>query len=208
MLVLVLVSSLLPLIATASSTPPVVLITGANGFLGTHTVKAFLAEGYAVRALVREASDGEAIRALLRPRDDRFAVVVGDVRDGAAMAKAARGADTVVHSASVMDFYPSSEARKGEMVDVNIHGTEVLLKACRDAGIAKFIYISSTEALGSCDMCHEDVSPHPDFLYGETKVRAEELVRESGLSHIILRPTGIFGPGDFFSMYQFIEMVW
>lgn len=57
-------------------------------------------------------------------------------------------------------------------------------------------------------MCDETAAPHPQYLYGKTKLQAESLVRAFSGDHLILRPTGVYGGDDEFSLFEFIHMIW
>ncbi|MGE0211272.1 MAG: NAD-dependent epimerase/dehydratase family protein [Parvibaculaceae bacterium] len=150
-----------------------IAITGATGFVGRRTARALVAAGFAVKALVRRPellSEGE--RELLQP-------VRGDLLDGSALAQLVRGADAVVHCA-------------GELADprhfdaVNVRGTAQLAKAARDAGVRRFVHVSSLAAR------------EPGLSsYGESKHAGEAVVRATlSDTGYILRPPAVYGPGD------------
>lgn len=165
------------------------LVTGASGFLGGHLVEELVRRGYEVRALVRPTSDTSLLRQL------GVELAVGDVTKPETLGPAVRGVDAVVHLAAYYTFFGKKELYEL----VNVKGTEWLARAALDAGVKRFVYCSSTEAIGPVDNPPGDEnSPlSPQFEYGRSKARAEEVVRRlagEGLEYTIIRPTGIYGP--------------
>jgi dihydroflavonol-4-reductase len=94
---------------------------------------------------------------------------------------------------------------------VNVEGTRNVMNACVGTDVERFIYCSSTETMGAIRFPPgtEDTELRPDFSYGESKIQAERLIREitedTGLAHIILRPTGVMGEGDLYVMYEVVK---
>ena len=99
------------------------------------------------------------------------------------------------------------------MYKVNVEGTKNLMSACVGTKVERFVYCSSTEAIGPVRFPpgNEDTELNPSFEYGHSKVLAEQAIREitkdTGLEHVILRPTGIMGEGDFYTAFEAIEAV-
>ncbi len=120
--------------------------------------------------------------------------VVFDLTDRDSMLQALKGVDAVVHLAAYYTF----TGRKEMYEKVNVKGTGDLLDACRETGVRRFIYCSSTEAMGpiASPPGDEDSPLNPQYEYGRSKARAEELVKSSGLDWTILRPSGIYGPSN------------
>lgn len=118
-----------------------VLVTGATGFIGSHTAAALVRAGHRLRLLVR---DPERIQAALGPHgitvDD---VVVGDVRDADTVGPAVRGCDAVVHAASVFSYDPRDAVRIDE---VNVAGTGNVLGAAAAAACDPVVHVSSMVA--------------------------------------------------------------
>lgn len=129
----------------------------------------------------------------------------------------------VIHVAGVMDFNPRDDAAVQYMHKANVDGVRHLLTGLRivaqaaNVPLPPIIHISSTEILGACTNCTEDTVPAPDafvYEYGRSKAAGEAVVqeqrahRDGGFPYIILRPTGIMGPGDFFSMFETMAAVW
>jgi uncharacterized protein YbjT (DUF2867 family) len=149
-----------------------VLVTGAAGFVGRHVVTALGGDGVAVRALVR----GGAGASVLDGVDCEL--VRGDVTDPASLAAAVAGVDTVVHLVAIIAGRPADFER------VMVRGTANVIEAAQASGARRFVFMS---ALG-VDSQTKDAVP-----YYAAKWACEAAVRESGLSHAILRPSFVFG---------------
>jgi NADH dehydrogenase len=151
-----------------------VLVTGGTGFIGPHVVHALRAREVEVRALVRD-----------RRRSARLAawgaeLVEGDVTDPASLSAAAAGVDSVVHLVSIIKGAPADFER------IMSQGTRNVVAAAQEAGIRRFVLGS---ALGLDERSKETVP------YFRAKWEMERTVKESGLEHVILRPSFVFG-GD------------
>ena len=123
-------------------------------------------------------------------------------------ARAIAQADIVLHAAAAMVFFPDEQdpARSAaHMRAVNVNGTGGVAQHLHSH--ATLIYISSTEAMGPCSHCSEAAPLHPTFQYGASKRDAENAVRKAPGSHVILRLTGLMGPGDDFSLFQLMLAV-
>lgn len=118
--------------------------------------------------------------------------VRGDMRDGAKARELADGADVLIHAAAALPIRGSSR----EILSVNIEGTATLLAAARDAGVQRFVFISSTSVYGvpRVHPIPEDAPLVGVGAYGESKIRAEKLVLASGLDTVIIRPKTFLGP--------------
>ncbi|NLX46817.1 MAG: NAD-dependent epimerase/dehydratase family protein [Euryarchaeota archaeon] len=165
-----------------------VLVTGATGFLGGHLIEEMARGPHVPVCARRQGSDTKKIDALGLEK------AVFDLTDRDSMIQALKGVDAVVHLAAYYTF-----TGKKELYDkVNVRGTGDLLSACQEAGVRRFLYCSSTEAMGpvSDPPGNEDSPLNPQYEYGRSKARAEELVRSSGLDWTILRPSGIYGPSN------------
>jgi uncharacterized protein YbjT (DUF2867 family) len=151
-----------------------VAITGGTGFVGSNTARALLGAGHEV-VLVARGSRRVA------PRDG-LTVVRADVIAGTGLADAFAGCDAVVHLTAVI-----REKGKQTFDAVIRRGTEHVVAAAKDAGVAHLLYFS---AIGA--------DPDPHFPYHYAKWMAEQAVRASGVGFTILRSSLIFGPGDGF----------
>jgi nucleoside-diphosphate-sugar epimerase len=182
----------------AGDTENSVVVSGAAGWLGQNLVRALAAqpERRVIRCLVHEPAD----RALLELVDPRVEVVVGDVRDPAAIDALFEGVGgaSVFHAAAVI--HPARYVR--ELYDVNVGGTQLMLDRARRVGAARFVYISSNSPFGANatidDRFDEDSPVHPYMAYGRSKLEAEQLVQRTydrgDLATVILRPPWFYGP--------------
>ncbi len=151
-----------------------ILITGATGFIGSRIVHALRAQDRPVRALVRDADGAARLHAW------GCETVVGDVRDAASLRRAVEGCDVVIHLVAIIGGTPQEFDR------VMTQGTRDLVAAAQEAGVRRFLLMS---ALG-LDERTKDLVP-----YYAAKWNMEQTVKESGLEHVIFRPSFVFGPG-------------
>jgi dTDP-glucose 4,6-dehydratase len=178
-----------------------VLVTGADGFIGSHLTEALVREGARVRALVQYNSFGhwgwlETVPAATR---DALEVVAGDVRDRHCMAEAVAGCSVVFHLAALIAI-PYSYRAPESYLDTNIRGTLALLEAARAAGVEKFVQTSTSEVYGTARTVPID-EEHPlqaQSPYAATKVAADQLAlsfqRSFGLPVTVIRPFNTYGP--------------
>ncbi|MFE9748959.1 SDR family NAD(P)-dependent oxidoreductase [Saccharothrix saharensis] len=176
-----------------------VTVTGGTGFVGSHTVAELVRAGHRVRLLVRDASAVDAATRPLEVPPDALDVVVGDVTDERSVAAAVRGADAVVHAASVYSF---DRRKRAEMLRTNAHGTEVVLGAARRAGAGRVVHVSSTAALfgPGVRVIHER-SPVGTTRapYAATKAASEAIARrhqDEGAPVVVSYPPALLGPHD------------
>jgi uncharacterized protein YbjT (DUF2867 family) len=149
-----------------------VLVTGGTGFVGPHVVHALRAREVPVRALVRDRARGSRLTAW------DVELAVGDVTDPASLRAACEGADAVVHLVAIIKGRPEDFER------VMAEGTRNVVAAAKEAGVRRFVLAS---ALG-LDERSKDAVP-----YFGAKWEMEKAVRESGLEHVIFRPSFVFG---------------
>lgn len=169
------------------------LVTGGTGFIGAHLVKRLIRSGQRVRCLVRGASNTRAIEEI--GAELRYS----DITDRLLVSEAMRGVAVVYHSAGMVGEWLS----KKDAHSVNVEGTENLLKCALEAGVGRFVYVSSLAVLGMRNHYGtSDDAPHrfTGDPYADTKIKAEKLVmdycRTRGLPAVIIRPGFVFGPGD------------
>jgi nucleoside-diphosphate-sugar epimerase len=175
-----------------------VAITGATGFVGSHTVRALLDAGHDVRLLVRDAAKLERIRATLGLPDLEF--VVGDMTDRDAVDRLVDGAEGVVHTAATVAFEAD---RIATMHDNNLRGVETVVGAAIGAGARSIVYTSSVSAIfrpGYPPLTVDEPVATPTSPYGRAKADAERLARalqeSSGGRLSIVYPPGVVGPDD------------
>jgi uncharacterized protein YbjT (DUF2867 family) len=149
-----------------------VLVTGGTGFIGPHVIHALRAREVPVRALVRDPAKAGKLSAW------GVELVRGDVTDRAALRTAVAGVDVVVHLVSIITGRPQDFER------VMAQGTRDLVAAAQEAGVRRIVLAS---ALG-LDEQSKDAVP-----YYRAKWEMERAVRESGLEHVIFRPSFMFG---------------
>ncbi len=167
------------------------LITGANGFVGSHLCEAFLASDYQVRALVRPSSDLSNIEGI------DLELLYGDLNDPESLRDAVEGVDIIINNAGL------TKTIDPVMFDtVNIAGTGNLLEAAKDySKISRFIQISSMAASGPASSYRpltEDHPPRPLTAYGRSKLGGEKAVLnfKDQFPVTILRPSAVYGPRD------------
>ncbi|RLC91550.1 MAG: hypothetical protein DRI77_13715 [Chloroflexi bacterium] len=173
-----------------------VLVTGATGFLG-HTLCPYLVErGHRLRALVRPTSNCEFLPPL------GVELAWGDVRDAKAVRAAIEGCSTVVHAAGKFRFW----GRHEDFFATNLDGTRNVLEAARQAGVERFIFISTIAVIGAphTDRVIDEIyPPTPWDDYQRSKLEAERLTlryhREHGLPTLVLRPGAFYGPGSHYA---------
>ena len=168
-----------------------VMVTGATGFLGSHLLDLLKShERYHLVGMIRNPKDGQQLE------DLGIEVRVADLLNPSSLQGVTRGIDTVIHLAARMRFHDPWEALYAH----NVEGTRHLAQDAMQQQVSHFIYISSTEAMGPVDTIPGDESAayHPAYGYGRTKMLAEQWLNEqhAKLPVTILRPTGVFGPGD------------
>jgi nucleoside-diphosphate-sugar epimerase len=170
-----------------------VLVTGGTGFTGSHLVRALVSGGDAVRVLARTAA-----RARNRLPGE-VEVVEGDVTDRGAVATAARGRDVVYHLAAAFREPGIKDSRYRE---VHVDGTRHLLEAARAEGVRRFVHVSTVGVHSHiADPPADESWPHtPGDVYQASKSEGEQLAlafqREHDLPLTVVRPAGIYGPGD------------
>lgn len=176
-----------------------VLVTGGTGFVGAHTVAAVTRAGHRVRVLARDATAVEDALAPLDVPGDAVDVLVGDVTDRAAVSRAVRGADAVVHAAGVYTF---DSRRRRRMWDVNVRGTELVLDAASRFDVGRTVHVSTFGALeptpgGLVGLDSPPARVSEPYLSG--KAAAEAVAREHqerGAPVSITYPPALLGPHD------------
>ena len=155
-----------------------ILVTGGTGFVGGHLIRRLRQEGLPVRTLARHPDRAQPLK------DLGVEVVLGDISEKISLEKAAEGSERVIHLVGIIQETPGVTFR-----GVHVEGTRNVIEAARKAGVRHFFHQS---ALGT--------RPGAKSEYHRTKWEAEELVRQSGIPHTILRPSLIYGLGDGFTI--------
>ena len=168
-----------------------VLVTGATGFLGKRCCELLREKGCDILAGGRNLQKGEELK------KDGFDFLTLDLNNREDLQKIPASVQAVVHCAALS----SPWAAKDDFYHSNVSGTKNLLDFCELKDIGQFIYISSSSVYFNYtdrfDIKEDaQLAEPPPSHYTGSKIAAEKLIRQSSLNSIILRPRGIFGPGD------------
>lgn len=178
-----------------------VLVTGADGFIGSHLTELLLEKGFDVRAFVYYNSFGSWgwIDTFAEDKKKELDVFTGDIRDPNGVREALRGIDTVFHLAALIAI-PFSYYSPDSYVDTNIKGTLNVLQAARDLGTKRVLITSTSEVYGTAQYVPID-EKHPyqgQSPYSATKIGADRLAesfyRSFELPVSIVRPFNTYGP--------------
>ncbi len=177
------------------------LVTGADGFIGSHLVEKLLESGVKVKALAQYNSFGtDGWLSDIRPElKKELQIVLGDVRDAAFIRQQVVGCDTVFHLAALIGIPYSYQAAQS-YIDVNISGTANLLQAARESEVERFIHTSTSEVYGSAQFVPmtEEHPLNAQSPYAATKIGADQLALSFGCSFelpvTIIRPFNNYGP--------------
>lgn len=182
-------------------TPRKILITGADGFIGSHLTEALVRAGHEVRAFVAYNSFntwgwldhcGEDVKG-------QFEVFAGDVRDPNGVRSAVSGCDTILHLAALIAI-PYSYHSPDSYIDTNIKGTLNIVQAARDMNVTKIVHTSTSEVYGSARFV-PITEEHPlqgQSPYSASKIGADQIALSFSLSFgtpvAVLRPFNTYGP--------------
>ena len=178
-----------------------VLVTGANGFVGSRLCRKLIESGYHVIAGVRKGANLALIEEL------NVEYRCGDINHPESLEEVVSETDYVIHNAGLV----KAQSRK-QFHEVNVEGTRNIMGASLgNKRLKKFILISSLAAAGPSRPGHpltEDLPPAPITEYGRSKAEAEMLVSSyrDRLNTVIIRPPGIYGPGDI-EMFTFFQIL-
>lgn len=178
-----------------------VLVTGADGFIGSHLTEALVRHGHEVKAFTLYNSFS-SWGWLDRCADDvrgEFEVFQGDVRDPNGVRTAMQGCDAVLHLAALIAI-PYSYHSPDTYVDTNVKGTLNVLQAARDLGVSRLVHTSTSEVYGTARFV-PITEEHPlqgQSPYSATKIAADQLAfsfySSFGLPVVIARPFNTYGP--------------
>ena len=178
-----------------------ILVTGADGFIGSHLVEELVRLGAEVRALVYYNSFNSWGWLDAAPDDIRgkFEVVVGDVRDLHFVQTAVKGCDIVLHLAALISI-PFSYISPASYIETNVTGTLNVLQAATDSGVSRIVCTSTSEVYGTARYVPID-EDHPlraQSPYAASKIAADQIAlsfqRTFGTPVVVLRPFNTFGP--------------
>jgi nucleoside-diphosphate-sugar epimerase len=173
-----------------------VLITGANGFLGSAMVNTFVKDSH-LRILAAVRNSGSEVVGSSE-------VVVGDINAETSWCEALDHVDIVVHCAARVHIMSNESAQQLDLFRiVNVEGTINLARQAASSGVKRFIYLSSIKVNGEGTTegraFTENDRPSPKDAYGVSKYEAEQelfkIARETGMEVVIIRPPLVYGPG-------------
>lgn len=181
-----------------------ILVTGANGLVGSSVVKRFVKENHTVHALCRSGAD----LSLLEGVEEKILLIEGDILDVLGLDVAFQDIDVVIHTAAVVSFVPKDRVK---MYQTNVEGTTNVVNACLTASVKQLVFVSSVAALGrpsnlknqkgviaiNENQKWED-SPQNSH-YAKSKYLAECEVwrgQAEGLNVTVVNPSVILGEGD------------
>ena len=178
-----------------------ILITGADGFIGSHLTETLVRQGYNIRAFVLYNSFNSWgwLDHVAPEIKGKFDVFTGDIRDPHGVKEAMRGCDVVLHLAALIAI-PYSYHSPDTYVDTNIKGTLNVLQAARELGVKRIVHTSTSEVYGTARFV-PITEEHPlqgQSPYSATKIAADQLAysfySSFGLPVVIARPFNTYGP--------------
>ena len=178
-----------------------VLVTGADGFIGSHLTETLVREGYDVRAFVLYNSFNSWgwLDHCSDEVKDQFEIFSGDIRDTNGVRSAMNGCDAVLHLAALIAI-PYSYHSPDTYVDTNIKGTLNVVQAARDLDVSRIVHTSTSEVYGTAQFVPitEDHPLQGQSPYSATKIGADQIAGSFYASFetpvIILRPFNTYGP--------------
>jgi UDP-glucose 4-epimerase len=178
-----------------------VLVTGADGFIGSHLVEALVAAGAQTRALCLYNSQGTWgwLETLTLEQKRALDVRLGDIRDARFVEELVSGIDIVFHLAALISI-PYSYHAPQSFIDTNVSGTLNVLEACRRHRVKRLVHTSTSEVYGTPRTVpiREDHLLHAQSPYAASKVAADQLTLSYQASFdvpaVVLRPFNTFGP--------------
>jgi nucleoside-diphosphate-sugar epimerase len=174
-----------------------VFVTGGTGFIGGEVARQLRGRGDDVVCLVRSPGKATKLTGL------GCQLVSGDLSDAEAILAGMEGCDAVVHAAAMYQVGIPAKQHPA-MWEANVAGTERVLKAARDANVAKLVYVSTCGIFGNThkqvvDETYEHPGKEFTSYYEETKLEAHKIAKrmiEDGLPGVIVQPGGVYGPDD------------
>lgn len=178
-----------------------ILVTGADGFIGSHLTEYLVRQGYNVRAFVfyNSFNSWGWLDHSPKPIRDSIDIFAGDIRDPHGVKKAMAGCDMVMHLAALIAI-PYSYHSPDTYVDTNIKGTLNIVQAARELGVAKVVHTSTSEVYGTAQFVPitEDHPLQGQSPYSATKIGADQLAMSFYNAFdtpvAIIRPFNTYGP--------------
>jgi nucleoside-diphosphate-sugar epimerase len=182
-----------------------IIITGANGFIGSSILKYLMSKGYKVEGMVRSSSD------LKRFRDINPELRFSDILDFEGLKKILKECHIVIHCAARSLDWGKFE----DFENINVKGVKCVIEASHHVKtVRRIIYISSANVVGygKRDVREDtEVSGNIKFAYSQTKLEGEfvalDLCKKYDLELIILRPSAVYGPEDWKWSYEMIKRI-
>ena len=172
------------------------VVTGGGGFIGSHIVEELVRRNETV-TIIDNFSTGKHEN--VEPFEDDVEVIEADIAEAKNLTQFLKGADYVIHQAAIPSV-PKSIIDPVKSHNANVNGTLRLLVACREAGVKRVVYASSSSLYGDSPTLpkHEGMMPNPLSPYGAQKLFAEMycqvFTRAYGLETVALRYFNVFGP--------------
>lgn len=175
-----------------------VFVTGATGFIGSHTAALLLREGHELCLLVRDPRKAYAVLGRHGFEPSQYKIYQGDITDRSLVAKALQDCDAVFHSAALVN---TAKKHADAVFRTNTEGTKNVLGTACQQGIGHIVYVSSVTAIFDEKAERiDELSPPGSALsaYGHSKVWCEQYARDLQQEHplIITYPSGVIGPLD------------
>jgi nucleoside-diphosphate-sugar epimerase len=183
-----------------------VFVTGGTGFIGGNVVRQLRERGDDVVCLVRSPEKAVKLDEL------GCRLISGDLSDGDVIRNGMEGCDAVVHAAAMYEVGIPAKQHPA-MWEANVAGTETVLKAAREAGVAKLVYVSTCGVFGNThqkvvDETYEHPGREFTSYYEETKLEAHRIAKRmiaDGLPGVIVQPGGVYGPDDTSQVADLLE---
>lgn len=186
---------------TRKNSSTTILVTGADGFIGSHLTEALVRQGYRVRAfaLYNSFNSWGWLDHCAPDVKGQFEVFAGDIRDPHGVKEAMKGCDAVLHLAALIAI-PYSYHSPDTYVDTNVKGTLNVLQAARELSVKRVVHTSTSEVYGTARFV-PITEEHPlqgQSPYSATKIAADQLAysfyASFGLPVVIVRPFNTYGP--------------
>lgn len=189
-----------------------VLVTGATGFVGRHLLPGLERDGHSLTVPIREPGAEARLPKAMAPKARRV-LVLGDIDAQTDWREALRDVDAVIHLAAHAHVLDETAQDEAAFMSVNARGTSQLVEQSVDAGVRRFVLMSSIGAVTAASDSQVTLNTpcEPETPYGRSKLAAERaLLDQSGGTNMvwtILRPTLVYGPGNPGNMSRLVSLV-